>query len=71
MTNDHDITEFMLYAGGDRMDGMILRAMPFVWDDNWLVVSNQSMRQRGKWNPIAVQFYRRPERERYDSVRVS
>lgn len=71
MTNDPDITEFMLYAGGDRMNGMSLRATPFVWDDNWLVVSSQSMRQRGKWNSIAVQFYQRPYRDRYDSWKVS
>lgn len=63
---DPKITDKLLYGYGDRLCMEQRTFAAFVWDDEWLVVADQRGQFGGREvKHVAVQFCRRPERQRF------
>lgn len=68
MSTDPKITDYVLYGPhyGDRLCMEQHRCEAFIWNDDWLVVADQLGQFSGREiKHVAVQFSRRPARERY------
>jgi hypothetical protein len=67
MSTDPKITDTLMY--GDDLCQWQRIATAFVWDDDWLVFGDENSRfGMSSVRHLAVQFRRRPTRERYVDV---